>query len=216
MLLELPVIRLQVQLDHMKPGLPPRRRYEPGILREVTELRVTVDGAVGIDAGGTAHLDVHNRTHPRTRNTKGRNAISIMTTGDYVELRRRYGAHLIDGIAGESVLLDFDAGLARRVMPTGLTIVPGAPRSATPADAGDNVIPEGDDAATALALVDVHVAKPCVEFTRFCLRRTDFDVDDDVRRTLADLDDGARGYKMVATGPGVIRPGDRLIATLPD
>lgn len=221
MLLELPVIRVQVQLDHMKPGLPPRRRYEPRILRAVAELRVTTDGAVGVDSDGTEHVDVHNVNHPRSRNNKGRNGISVMATGDYAALRARYGPHLTDGIAGESLLVDYAAGLGGRAMPTEFAIALGGERHPAATRTGfgaveDDVIPEKSNAPRRLALTGVHVAKPCVEFSRFCLRRTDFDVDDVLTRTLKDLDAGARGYKMVAAGPAVIRPGDTLIVDLPD
>jgi hypothetical protein len=213
MLLELPVMRLQVQLDRMKPGLPPRRRYEPGVLRQMAALRVTPDGAVGVDDDGGEHLDVHNINHPRTRNTKGRNGISIMTTGDYAALRQRYGAHLVDGIAGESLLLDYAPGLAGQPLPPTLSLVGATPTNGA---AEGGVISASDSAAGRLALADVHIAKPCVPFAQFCLRREDFEVDDEITTTLADLDGGARGYKMVASGAAVIRPGDVLIVDLPD
>lgn len=212
MLLELPVIRVQVQLDHMKPGLPPHRRYRPDILRQVAALRVTADGAVGVDADGTEHLDVHNALHPRTRDAKRRNGISVMTTGDYAALRARYGPHVTDGIAGESVLVDYAPGLAGRDMPDELAMIV---RDSAFGAAEGGVMPGRADAAT-LALIGVHIAKPCVEFSRFCLGRDDFDVDDDVTRTLADLDGGARGYKMAAAAPAVIRPGDVLVVDVPE
>ncbi|MEO7124657.1 MAG: hypothetical protein ABI382_12490 [Nakamurella sp.] len=221
MRLELPVIRVQVQLDHMKPGLPPRRRYEPGILRQVASLRLTPDGAVGLDADGTERIDVHNVKHSHTRNSKGRNGISIMTTGDYAALRAVYGPHITDGIAGESLLLDYAEGLARRAMPDELTI---AENRVIHSDL-NRVIHGDTDSAThspgktgraELVLTGVHVAKPCVEFTRFCLRRADFDVDDAIRQGLANLDNGARGYKMSAATCAVIRPGDIVVFELPD
>jgi len=215
MLLELPVIRLQVQLDHMKPGLPPRRRYEPRILRQVAELHVTVDGVIGID-DGAEYLDVHNIRHPRTRDSKGRNGISIMTTGDYAALRARYGAHVTDGIAGESLLLDYAPGLAGRAMPADLAVLAAAPAPPAGGAAEGGVIPAVDGAPTRLALTGVHIAKPCVEFARFCLERDDFEVDDVVTATLKDLDGGARGYKMAAAASAVIRPGDLLTVDLGD
>jgi hypothetical protein len=213
MLLELPVIRVQVQLDRIKVGLPPRRRYEPVILREVAELHVTADGAVGVAADGTECLDVHNGHHPHTRDAKRRNGISNMTTGDFAALRARYGPHLTDGIAAESVLLDYAPGLAGRAMPEELALV-GAPPVAGAAEGG--VIPAADRPPTRLALTGVHIAKPCVPFAQFCLRREDFDVDDDIQQALEHLDGGARGYKMAAAAPGVIRPGDVLAVILPD
>jgi hypothetical protein len=41
-------------------------------------------------------------------------------------------------------------------------------------------------------------------------------VDDDIQQALEHLDGGARGYKMAAAAPGVIRPGDVLAVILPD
>lgn len=203
MRLELPVIRLQVQRDRIKPGLPPRRTYTPSVLHEVAALRVTAEGAVGIDADGTEHVDVHNVTHPASRG-KADNGISIMTTGDYADLRRRYGDHVVDGIAGESILLDYAPGLAHRAV------------AATASVIGLDVMHETVGAAGTLTLGSVHVAKPCVEFTRFCLARDDFEVDEILKTTLKDLDDGARGYKMAALGAATIRRGATLVLDLAD
>ena len=194
--LELPVVRLQVQLGPIKPGRAPWRVYRPEVLHEVDRLIATPDGVVGVDADGAEHVDVHHRAHPASRDRKGRAGISIMTTGDYRALRDRYGAHLVDGIAGESILLEHPAGLARRAMPVTLTL-----RRA--ADGGQ------------VPLTGVHIADPCVEFTRFCLRLPASDVvGDDVRQGLLDLGGGARGYKMVAGARATIRIGDVLMVDL--
>ncbi|MBN9608344.1 MAG: hypothetical protein BGO26_20070 [Actinobacteria bacterium 69-20] len=245
MRLELPVIRVQVQRDRIKPGLAPHREYRPGVLHEVAELHVTPDGAIGVDADGKRHIDVHHRQHPNTRDARGRSGLSIMTTGDYLALRARYGPHLVDGLAGESILLDYAPGLARRAMPAELWITPcgtpggtvvaaasmtangtaarrpDGPRWSERAVAGNIVILEkhgaAGEVAASLHLTGVHVAKPCVEFARFCLRQKPSPTADDaVRRGLIDLDEGARGYKMIAAGDGVIRPGDVLICDLAD
>ncbi len=246
MRLELPVIRVQVQCDRIKPGVAPHREYRPGVLLEVAELCVTPDGAVGVAADGTRHIDVHHRQHPNTRDARGRSGLSIMTTGDYLALRARYGSHLVDGIAGESILLDYTPGLARRAMPAELWIArggtagsavvtvdtaasmtangavahrPDGPGRSERGAAENIVILEKHSAAgevgASLHLMGVHVAKPCVEFTRFCLgQEPSPTADDAVRRGLIDLDEGARGYKMVAAGDGVIRRGDVLICDL--
>lgn len=206
--LALPVIRLQVQLNPIKPGRAPWRVYHPEVLRRVPELAVTGDGAVGVDADGAEHVDVHNRTHPASRDRKGRAGISIMTTGDYLALRQRYGDHLVDGIAGESILLDYRPGLARRAMPATMTLLAGGAW-----DGSDPKDPRAQDAG--LLLTGVHIAEPCVEFTRFCLRLPASDrVGDDVRAGLDELSGGARGYKMVAAAPARIRVGDVLLIEL--
>lgn len=182
--MDLTVVRVQIQLDRVKPGLPPNRRYEPGVLHPVTALKLTPRGVVGVGRDGTEHVDVHHMDHPHSRNSKGRNGISIMATGDYEALRARYGNHLTDGIAGESILVDYSPGLAGREMPEQLTLGP-------------------------LTLTGVHIAKPCVEFTRFCLRH-EGPVDDAIKQGLKDLDGGARGYKMTTEDTGLVAVGDIL------
>ena len=103
-------------------------------------------------------------------------------------LRERYGDHVVDGIAGETVLLDAPAGLARLGLPPVATVF---------------------TADGPLEWHDVREAEPCVEFSRFCLRQEPSPVvDDAVRQALVDLDRGARGYRAVAANSGTIRLGD--------
>ncbi len=56
-------------------------------------------------------------TIPQSRDRKGKAGILFMGTGDYVALRERYGDHVVDGIAGETVLLDAPDGLAGGGLP---------------------------------------------------------------------------------------------------
>ncbi len=148
------------------------------------------DGAVGITADGERIVDVHHRHHPQTRDPQGRGGISVMGTGDYRVLRERYGPHLVDGIAGESVLVDADPGLAGIALP-------------------DSIEVQGADET--LVLQDFRVADPCVEFTRFCLRLpASAPVDARLKETLKALGDGARGYRAWVAGRGTVRVGDRL------
>jgi hypothetical protein len=209
--LSLPVIRLQVQVRPMKQGRAPWRVYDPSCLREVDRLRLTPRGVVGILDDGTEVVDVHHADHPECRDRRGTSGLSVMATGDYAALRARYGDHLVDGIAGEGVLVDHLPGLARRAMPEDMVV-----RRAGVADPG-----AGDRAAAAdpgpgdLPLRGVHVAEPCVEFTRYCLRLPASDsVGGDVAAALLDLGDGARGYKMVAGDEWMLRRGDLLVLEL--
>ena len=113
-----------------------------------------------------------------------------MGTGDYVALRERYGDHVVDGIAGETVLLDAPDGLAGGGLPATVTVTTG----------------DGP-----LELRGVRAAEPCVEFSRFCLRQELAPtVDDAVRQTLVDLDGGARGYRAIAAGAATVRVGDMV------
>lgn len=174
------VVRLQVQRAPLKPGPRGARVYDPSPLQQVTALEVTPRGVVG-----DGILDVHHADHPDTR-FRGGNGLSVMTASRYAVLRERYGAHLVDGVAGESLLLDTEhledlSGPLLLDTPEGLLELTGRP------------------------------AEPCVEFTRFVLQRPVGDTGPEVRAALADLDGGARGYYLATESAGPVTVGARLL-----
>jgi hypothetical protein len=182
------IVRLQVQREPLKPGRAPLRRYDPAAIVPVHSMTVGPRGVQGVATDGARILDVHHQDHPKSRDRRGKAGILFMGTGDYDALRRRYGDHVIDGIAGETVLLDVPAGLAGRRLPKTVTVL---------------------TAAGPVELRAVRPADPCIEFSRFCLRReVSPDVDDVLRQTLIDLDGGARGYRCIATTDCTISIGD--------
>jgi hypothetical protein len=182
------IVRLQVQRGPIKVGRAPLREYQPSAIVPVVSIDAGPRGVRGVTADGELVLDVHHQDHPKSRDRKGRAGILFMGTGDYDTLRERYGDHLVDGIAGETVLLDAPDGLAALTLPPTVTVT---------------------TAAGPLELHGVRVAEPCVEFSRFCLRQEPSpEVDDAVRKTLIDLDGGARGYRSIASGEGSISVGD--------
>lgn len=140
-----PILRLQVQVDHLKAGNP--RRYDPGPITPVESLVVDTDGVTGYTSEGAALLDVHNRMHPRTR-FRGDNGISIGFTGHYRAMRARFGDHLADGAGGENLLIEDDRVHAQVRFARGVMI-------------------ESPDGAVRLTAVTG--APPCVEFARYCL-----------------------------------------------
>jgi hypothetical protein len=174
------VIRLQVQRSRLKPGPATTRVYDPTPLAEVGQLELTPRGVVG-----DGILDVHHADHPDSRNVKLLNGLSIMTRSRYVALRARYGAHLVDGIAGESLLLDTDHL----------------------DDLSGQVVLTTDDGTIALT---AEPAPPCVEFTRFVLGRGAGDVGVEVMTTLEELGGGARGYYLRTDGTATIRVGAQI------
>jgi len=187
----LEIVRLQVQREPLKQGRPPARAYDPTHLVAVPALELGASGAHGVTAGGERIIDVHHRDHPRTRDAKGLAGVLVMATGDYVALRKRYGDHLVDGIAGESILVDHEPGLAERELPEVLYL---------------------QTSSGTVELQQVRPADPCVEFSRFCLGRPPSKiVDQRIREMLIELDGGARGYRAVAAGPATVRVGDTLL-----
>jgi hypothetical protein len=179
------VVRMQVQRSRLKPGPALTRVYDPTPLTAVSQLDLTPRGVVG-----DGILDVHHADHPDTRNVKLLNGLSVMTASRYVELRRRYGAHLVDGIAGESLLLD----------------------TKHLDDLSGELILTTQDGSLELTSTP---APPCVEFSRFALGRGPGDVGPEVKQALVDLDGGARGYYLRTDGAATIRAGAQLFRSLP-
>lgn len=174
------VVRLQVQRSRLKPGRPAARVYDPAPLLEVGTLDL---GPRGVTGDGV--LDVHHADHSDTRNNALRNGISVMTASRYRALRSAYGERIVDGIAGESLLLDTDHLL----------------------DLSGRLLLESDDGLIELT---GEAAAPCVEFSRFVLGRAAGDLGPEVLATLAALGDGARGYYLQTSGSGRVRAGCRL------
>lgn len=175
------VVRLQVQRSRLKPGPASTRVYDPAPLVEVSTLEITPRGVVG-----DGILDVHHADHPDTRNVKLLNGISVMTASRYTAMRAAYGEHLVDGIAGESLLLDTDHL----------------------DDLSGQLVLETEHGPMAFESMP---APPCVEFTRFVLGRGAGDVGPEVMETLGALDNGARGYYLRTTGTGTVRVGAALL-----
>ncbi len=180
------VVRLQVQRSRLKPGPRGSRVYDPAPLLEVDALEVGPRGVTG-----DGQLDVHHADHEDTRNVKLLNGLSLLPRTHYAALRERYGAHLVDGAAGESLLLD-------------------TPGPLTEGDLAGELLLDTADGGV-LRLHDVVAAPPCVEFSRFCLGRGLGPVDADVEQALVDLGGGARGFYAQVDGTGRVERGARLL-----
>lgn len=176
-----PVLRLQVQRSRLKPGPATTRVYDPAPLVEVSELEITPRGVVG-----DGILDVHHADHPDTRNVRLLNGVSVMTVSRYRALRAAYGDHLVDGVAGESLLVDADHL-------DDLT--------------GSLVLETGEGAIRFESMP----TPPCLEFSRFVVGRGAGDVGPEVMAALDALEDGARGYYLRTAGTGKVRAGALLL-----
>ena len=190
------IVRLQVQASSLKVGQAPRRRYDPGPVRVVAALTLTPAGVVG-QAEDEAVVDVHHRDHPASKNRGGGNGISLGFTAHYAAMRDRFGAHLVDGIAGENLLVEA-AGVLR------------------PEDLAAGVVVVGDRGVR-LELRPVVVAAPCAEFARFALRLPEeARLDATVAEALCFLHGGMRGsYATYDGAPATVRLGDRVFVAEP-
>lgn len=181
------IVRLQVQTAHLKRGDPPRRWYDPAPITVVPRLALDASGVRGQLDDGTILEDVHNETHAISR-FRGDNGVSIGFTSHYWSMRDRFDDHLVDGVAGENILI------ASNVLHTVDSLAP-------------NLVVVTDQGEVRITQVDV--AAPCVEFSKFCLGfANDQKPDRTVTEALQFLHNGMRGFYATAPTTGVIRTGD--------
>ena len=184
--------QVQIQRDPLKQGEKPYRYYDPAHLLVVEKLLLTPEGVLGITIEGKQLIDVHNARHPASR-LRGNNGISLGFTSHYRAMRARFGPHLLDGCAGENILVETDEEFQDTAL-------------------GERVFIQVRDTRQQIMLEQVQVAAPCVEFSHFALNEMMRMPAEIVREALIFLDGGRRGFYASFTGdePCVLRAGDRV------
>lgn len=181
---------VQVQSDPLKATVDGVHIYLPTPLLHVESLKLTSDGIFGITAQGDEVIDAHHAHHPKSRH-RGINGISLGFIHHYDAMRDRFGEHLVDGIAGENIIVR-------------------AFEDALPLNLGDTLYIRCQ-AGNLIQLDEVMVAAPCNEFSRFCAGQEIQAAE--LKATLQFLGDGRRGYYATLNGPlCTIHPGDTLLS----
>jgi hypothetical protein len=167
------VTMLQVQSKSLKRGTRPKSWYDPVSIVRVDSILVADSGVIGLTQDGTQLIDVHNSIHANTKN-KGFNSISVGFAFNYEEMRAQYGIHLVDGIAGENIVV-LTKGY---IEPSRITKV-----MLTPDIVQTNCILEFN-----------RPVPPCIEFAHYCLK-TGFEegTSERVTHALDFLGNGRRG-----------------------
>jgi len=168
------IVRLQIQRSSLKVGPPRGRRYDPAPILGVPRLELTPEGAAA-DVDGARVVDVHNALHPDSKNRDGINDLSIGFTGNYARIRTEFGDHVVDGIAGESILVACDRPPDLESLSRGVEIE--------------------TSSGAFVTLAEASVAHPCVEFSRFCLGPAGAEPRR-IKEALQFLDGGTRGYYL--------------------
>ena len=193
----------QVRLVQLQPsGLIVDAR-EPGSVRsfydasrrvEVSSLQISPRGIEATLATGERVLDIHHLDHP-DKAYDDDDLVCVGFSAHYDAMRREFGEHMVDGIAGENILIDY-------------------PDEVWPADLGHKLVIENQDTGEKALLEMVSFAEPCVEFSRFCARRP---YDEMSGRRLGEilrfLGNGRRGFLLVlndALDVVTVRPGDKV------
>lgn len=189
---------VQVQRTALKVGQKPHRTYDPAPLLVVEALHVGPEGVIGIAADGESVIDVHNVQHPDSR-FADINGVSLGFTAHYGAMRERFGAHLVDGCAGENILVEADT-------------------SFTLADLDGQVgciAIVSQESGNVLYLSNLHIAAPCVEFTQYAANESGPLEGKQLQAALLFLDGGQRGFYATLEGDieVTIRAGDRVLVS---
>lgn len=189
------IVRLQVQQTSTKTGTKPYQTYSPTpAIVSVPTLRLDSDGVEGVDERGETWPDVHNATHPETK-FSGHNGVSLGFTNHYIEMRDRFGDHLIDGVAGENMIVKTDEHITLDMLEKGIAIV-------------------GDQREIRIDAWEI--LNPCSPFTKFCLQIPgETKPDRTVTEALQFLKNGMRGFTTIYSSeatPAEICLGDTVYA----
>lgn len=174
--------QVQVQRSGLKTGQKPYRVYDPAPLLVVSRLLLSRKGTIGLTAEGEQIIDVHHVEHPESRNVDEINGISIGFSSHYQAMRDRFGAHLVDGYAGENILVETDD-------------------EQTLADLERGVVIQVAATGQMINLSGLMVAAPCVEFSRFAARNMEPISNQQMKATLQFLDAGRRGFYATLAEP---------------
>ena len=165
--------------------------YDAGRRVDVDRLEITTRGIEAALAGGEQVLDIHHLDHPdKAYGTD--DLVCVGFTSHYGAMRNEYGEHMVNGVAGENILIDY-------------------PREVWPDDLDRFLAIE---IVRLVTLSLVRFATPCVEFSQFCIQRQREEIPKDrMREVLRFLGRGRRGFLLVldaALDAVTVRPGDRV------
>ncbi len=168
--------------------------YDASRRVEVDQLLITSKGIEATTPRGEHVLDIHHLDHP-DKEYDDDDLVCIGFTSHYNAMRARFGDHMVDGIAGENIIIDFD-------------------QEVWPEDLGQRIAIENAETGQ-LALLDMEsFAAPCHEFSHFAAQSQDKKLPaDELKSILQFLGNGRRGFLLVLSenqGEVTVKPGDKV------
>jgi len=167
--------------------------YDPSRRVEVDRLLVT---SLGIEAviDGERVLDIHHIDHP-DKAYDNKDLVSIGFTSHYDAMGKRFGEHMVDGVAGENIIIEYDLEIWME-------------------DLGKQIIIENVKTGKRSLFDVVRFAAPCDEFSHFVANSQHERLPAaDLKSTLQFLNDGRRGFLLVLSKgqeSATVEPGDMV------
>ena len=189
----------QVKLVQVQPaGLiidtPSGYFYDASRLVKVDRLYITSLGIEANTAEGEHVLDIHHIDHPNKAYDND-DLVSIGFTSHYQAMRTHFGEHMVDGIAGENIIIEYEQEVWLE-------------------DLGQQIAIESADSGRLARLDVVSFAAPCEEFSHFAARSQQKRLPAaKLKSTLQFLGNGRRGFLLVFSDdqePATVRSGDRV------
>jgi hypothetical protein len=168
--------------------------YDASRRLEVDSLQITSLGIEATTPEGEHVLDIHHISHPG-KAYDNNDLVSIGFTFHYEAMRTRFGEHMVDGVAGENIIIDYEDEIWSE-------------------DLGKGIAIENQDSGHMALLDFVSFAAPCDEFSHFVARSQHERLPAaKLKETLQFLGNGRRGFLLVLSDgqeAAEVRRGDKV------
>ena len=168
--------------------------YDASRRVEVDRLIITPLGVETVTPEGERVLDIHHINHPG-KAYDNKDLVSIGFTSHYAAMRERFGEHMVDGVAGENIIIEYD-------------------REVWMEDLGHQIAIESAKTGKRALLDIVRFAAPCDNFSHFVADSQHERLPAaELKSTLQFLNNGRRGFLLVLSEGQesvVVEYGDRV------
>jgi hypothetical protein len=167
--------------------------YDPSRRVEVDSLLVTQLG-IEADINGERVIDIHHIDHP-DKAYDNKDLVSIGFTSHYEAMRKRFGEHMVNGAAGENIIIEYEHEIWME-------------------DLGEKLIFENVKTGKRSLFDVIRFAAPCNEFSHFVADSQHERLPaDELKSTLQFLNNGRRGFLLVLSDgqdSATVESGDKI------
>ena len=187
---------VQVQPSGLIIETPSGYFYDASRRLEVERLLITSLGIEATTPEDEHVLDIHHISHP-DKAYDNDDLVCIGFTSHYEAMRDRFGEHMVDGIAGENIIIEYEEEVWSE-------------------DLGKRIVIENQDTGRKALLDLISFASPCREFSLFAAHSQHEQIPaDKLKDTLQFLGNGRRGFLLVLSDgqeTAEVRRGDAVFS----
>lgn len=171
--------------------------YDAARRVEVDRLLITKKGIEATTSEGEHVLDIHHLDHP-DKAYDDDDLVSIGFTSHYEAMRARFGGHMVDGIAGENIIIEYE-------------------KEVWVENIGQKIVIENSETGHRTWLDLIRFAAPCEEFSHFAAQCQQERLPAaELKATLQFLNNGRRGFLLILRAgqeATLVQPGDKVFGT---